>query len=163
MMDTLCVTGHRPNKLFGYNLSHPKWVKLKEIFKELLIQHECKEAISGMALGVDTIFALAVLELKESGNDIKLHVVIPCLNQSCKWRENDQKLHQSIVDKADKVTYVSSQPYSRECMQKRNEFMVDNSDGVIAVWDGSPGGTANCVLYAKKVKKPVLALKVIKE
>ena len=29
----ICVTGHRPNKLYGYNLSDIRWQKLKEQFK----------------------------------------------------------------------------------------------------------------------------------
>jgi uncharacterized phage-like protein YoqJ len=39
--------------------------------------------------------------------------------------------------------------------QKRNEWMVDHADEVVAVWDGTSSGTANCVAYAKKVGKPV--------
>lgn len=34
-------------------------------------------------------------------------------------------------------------------MQRRNEFMVDNADMVLAYHDGSEGGTKNCVDYAK--------------
>lgn len=36
--------------------------------------------------------------------------------------------------------------------------MVDNSDFVIAVWDGTKGGTANCVRYAKKLNKELVAI-----
>ena len=36
-------------------------------------------------------------------------------------------------------------------MPTRNEYMVDLADKIIAVWDGSNGGTANCVKYAEKV------------
>ena len=36
-----------------------------------------------------------------------------------------------------------------ECMQKRNEYMVDNSDYVVAVWDGGRRRTGNTVEYAK--------------
>lgn len=43
-------------------------------------------------------------------------------------------------------------------MQKRNEYMTDNSDIVIAVWDGSKGGTANCVRYAKKLNKEIIVI-----
>jgi len=43
-------------------------------------------------------------------------------------------------------------------MQKRNEWMVDHSDYVIAVWDGSKGGTGNCVKYAIKQEKEILQL-----
>ncbi|PAD70641.1 hypothetical protein CHH83_02225 [Bacillus sp. 7586-K] len=44
-------------------------------------------------------------------------------------------------------------------MQKRNEWMVDNSDYVIAVWDGTKGGTGNCVKYAQKQNKYITTIK----
>lgn len=44
-------------------------------------------------------------------------------------------------------------------MQKRNEYMVDLADRVIAVWDGSKGGTANCIKYAEKVGKEIIKIK----
>jgi uncharacterized phage-like protein YoqJ len=40
-------------------------------------------------------------------------------------------------------------------MQVRNEWMVDSSDGVVALWNGTAGGTANCVRYAEKVGRPI--------
>lgn len=40
-------------------------------------------------------------------------------------------------------------------MMKRNKYMVDNSDYVIAVWSGKPGGTGNTVRYAIKSRKEV--------
>ena len=49
----ICVTGHRPNKLYGYNLSDIRWQKLKEQFKTILVENDCTEAITGMALEVD--------------------------------------------------------------------------------------------------------------
>lgn len=63
----ICVTGHRPNKLYGYNLADVRWQNLKGLFKRILKENNCTEAITGMALGVDTVFALAVLELKDEG------------------------------------------------------------------------------------------------
>ena len=42
-------------------------------------------------------------------------------------------------------------------MQKRNRYMVDNSDIVIAVWDGTPGGTENTVRYAEKLGRKILS------
>jgi len=43
-------------------------------------------------------------------------------------------------------------------MQKRNDWMVDNSDAVIAIWNGAPGGTANTVEYARKSGRSALAI-----
>jgi nucleoside 2-deoxyribosyltransferase len=36
--------------------------------------------------------------------------------------------------------------------------MVDNCDTVVAVWNGTSGGTKNCIDYAKKQNKPVANL-----
>ena len=41
-------------------------------------------------------------------------------------------------------------------MQKRNIWMVDNADVLVAIWDGSSGGPKNTVEYTRKVKKPIL-------
>ncbi len=154
----ISVTGHRPNKLYGYNLKDLRWIKLKNEFKQLLKENECEVAISGMALGVDTVFALAVLELKDEDYPIKLHCAIPCKNHSCKWIKESRDLYDDILSKADIVKLVSEEEYRPWLMQKRNEYMVDLADKVIAVWDGSKGGTGNCVKYADKVGKEIIRI-----
>jgi uncharacterized phage-like protein YoqJ len=40
-------------------------------------------------------------------------------------------------------------------MQKRNEMMVDDCNLLLTLWDGSDGGTANCLGYARR-KRPDL-------
>lgn len=154
----ICVTGHRPDKLYGYKLSDSKYIKLKERFKELLIQNNCTEAITGMALGTDMIFAIAVLELKKQGCDIKLHCAIPCRNHSYKWTKDYQDLYNYILNKANIVKLITDEDYKPWLMQKRNEYMVDLADKVIAVWDGSKGGTYNCVKYAEKKGKEIIRI-----
>ena len=42
---------------------------------------------------------------------------------------------------------VSSR-YSSACMQRRDRYMVDHASLLIAVFDGSPGGTQYTVTYA---------------
>ena len=154
----ICVTGHRPNKLYGYDLNDPNWTKLKDKLKELLIENNCSEAISGMALGVDTIFALAVLELKNEGHNIKLHCAIPCRNHSKMWRMESVIIYNEILKQADTVKLVSDEEYRPWHMQRRNVYMVGLSDKVIAVWDGSSGGTGNCVKYAEKENKEIIRI-----
>ena len=72
------------------------------------------------------------------------------------WSEEAKKLYHKILDRAWKITYVSKEPYAAWLMQKRNEYMVDNCDLLIAVWDGTSGGTANCVKYAKATNKHII-------
>jgi hypothetical protein len=41
--------------------------------------------------------------------------------------------------------------------------MVDNSDAVIAVWDGTPGWILDSVDYAREKEKPVLVIDPVKQ
>lgn len=157
-MSIICVTGHRPDKIYGYDLLDNRYTILKDKLKQLLIDNECTEAISGMALGVDTIFAIAVLELRNEGYNIKLHCAIPCKNHSSQWNAKAIKLYEIIIKMADIVTLVTDEFYKPYLMQKRNEFMVNKSDKIIAVWNGSNGGTKNCIDYAIKQNKEIIKI-----
>lgn len=55
---------------------------------------------------------------------------------------------------------VCSGRYAPEKMQRRNEWMVDHCTEVVALWDGTPGGTANCLRYANQpaIERPVVNL-----
>jgi len=57
---------------------------------------------------------------------------------------------------------VHDGPYNSTCMQDRNEWMVDHCHALVAVWNGTGGGTANCVGYAKRVGKPIVMIDVNK-
>ena len=108
-------------------------------------------------MGVDTYAAKIVLNLKTQYPDITLECAIPCENQAEKWNERDRDVYYDLISKCDKETLLQ-QKYSSDCMQKRNEYMVDNSDYVFAVWNGKPSGTGNTVKYARKNNKMVFCL-----
>ncbi len=143
------VTGHRPEKLYGYDLTEPRWVKLKELFKKVLLKEKATAGVTGMALGTDQVFAMSVLELKEQGYDIKLVTILPFKEYSFKWPMESQILFKNILDKADRINYVcSSLQNVGYSLQKRNEALVDVASKLVCVWDGSPSGTKNCIEYA---------------
>lgn len=161
--NTCCFTGHRPDKLHGYNpFSEGNYKMLTEL-RGIIIDHiETKGVdtfITGMALGIDTWSAKLVLKLKEAYPHIKLIAAVPCANHSNRWKQESRDEWQTIIDKCDEVHYVSNEEYTHWCMQDRNKWMVDNSKHVIAVWDGTKGGTANCVNYALKQDKVIEVLK----
>lgn len=158
-MYTVAVTGHRPPKLWGYDLSDPHYEHLQKIFEQHLLNVHCTDAWTGMALGADTIFARAVLELRARCVDIKLHCAIPCLNHSSRWTRESQQEYDRILSVADEVSLVTRQPYAPQLMQIRNQYMVDHADEVLALWDGTSGGTGNCVQYAKSKHVPVTIIK----
>ena len=111
--------------------------------------------ISGMALGIDMICAEIVLELKKKYKNVMLECAIPCLNQEKKWSLTQQERYRKILHKADVVHYVSETEYTDTCMNDRNNYMVEQSDVVIAVWNGKPSGTGNTIKMAKNVGKKV--------
>ena len=45
--------------------------------------------------------------------------------------------------------------YTPDCLRKRNRYMVDHADIVLAVWNGSPSGTGQTVWFAQNSRKPV--------
>ena len=154
-MLTACVTGHRPADLFGYGLMDAKWLAVRSAIKKALLDNGVTELITGMALGVDQVAALAVLDLKDAGHAIKLHAAVPCRGHSYRWPEKSRMLYDAILSKCDQVALVSDQLYAPYLMQKRNEYMVDRSGLVIAVFKGTPGGTKNCVDYAIRKNKKI--------
>lgn len=103
-----------------------------------------------MALGIDMIAAEIVLKLKKKHPSIKLECAIPCLNQTSSWQKNSIKRYQEILSKADKITKVSDVNYFNGCMQKRNEYMLNKSSLLMAVFNGSAGGTKHTVDLAKR-------------
>lgn len=161
MVNIVCFTGHRPNKLKGYNPIDNKellW-KIHSVCVDLIENRNVTTFINGLALGIDIWSAKIVLKLKEKYPHIKLISAIPCRNQSCKWREEDRNLWQEVYDKSDEVVLVTNDDYKPYLMQVRNEWMVNKSDIVVAVWDGTKGGTGNCVNFAKKVEKEIIIIK----
>lgn len=154
-MRKIAVTGHRPNKLYGYNLKNEKWISLgfqmRNFLKDRLNMYNEIECITGMALGVDQLFGLVALKLKKENYNVKICSAIPCRGQELKWPNKDY--WQRIYDNADEIIYVHDGPYTNTCMQERNIFMVDRADEILAVWNGTSGGTKNCIDYAKKQNK----------
>lgn len=138
----ICATGHRPNKLGGYGENAHS--RLVSVAHEYLATLQPLAVISGMALGWDIAFAEAAHRLH-----IPVHAAIPFAGQESKWPAASRIAWQRLVDVCASVTVVSSGGYSAHKMQVRNEWMVDRANRVCALWDGSAGGTNNCLSYAR--------------
>ena len=72
--------------------------------------------------------------------------------------KKDVLRYEKILKRAD-CSVVLSEHYTQSCMFERNRYMVDNSDYVLAVWNGEKkGGTWYTIDYARKKNKPVEVL-----
>jgi uncharacterized phage-like protein YoqJ len=161
MPKTISFTGHRPSKLGGFTPNNPIAMKIKNQLEKqinLAISDGFTYFISGGALGVDQWAAEIIIRLKETNQNLKLIIAKPFPSQSKVWNDDAKSIFENICKKADSVVDVCDEPYAAWKLQKRNEWMVDHSDKVIAVWDGTVGGTANCVNYAKKKLKTIIQI-----
>ena len=159
---TCCFTGHRPQSLpFRLNEQDVRCVKLRALLLKLMTKLIKKDLvthfISGMALGIDQICAELVLELKEQHPNITLECAIPCEEQAVNWTEPQRDRYFGIIECCDKETMLQHH-YDEDCMMKRNCYMVDASQVILAVWNGKPSGTGNTVRYAQEQGKTVIVI-----
>lgn len=148
----VAFTGHRPDKLGGYDGS-PLQDRIRIVLKSLLAPLQPDVVISGMALGVDTIAADVAIEL-----GIPLIAAVPFEGQEGMWPVHSQQKYKNLLAKASEIVYCSEPGYAKWKMYHRNKWMVDHCTVLIAVWDGSEGGTKNCVDYAKKIGRSLLTI-----
>lgn len=137
---TCCVTGHR-------DLSEEQRARIDELLRKeilLAIEDGYTHFISELAAGADLLFAEIVNELKVS-YPITLEAAIPYPGRM----KTSDKTFQRLIRCCD-IVKVHAAAYFKGCYMRRNCYMVDQSQRVIAVCDGrSTGGTAATVRYAK--------------
>jgi uncharacterized phage-like protein YoqJ len=179
----VAFTGHRPDKLPGgyANQNHPGRLALQGEIKAALERAVAKfgathevVAITGGAQGIDTDAAREAHKL-----GLRFIVAAPFQNQSAAWPDDAKKRYAAMCKLANAevagflaagecdtdggVVNVSSGGWQSGAdnwkFTSRDEWMVDNSDALIAIYDGSnDGGTAKAYAYAKQKQHPVLRI-----
>lgn len=96
-----------------------------------------------------------MLFLLKNKYKIKLVGCAPFEDQSAKWSEEDKKIYRLMCSFCDERVVISKE-YTAGCMMKRNRYMVDNADVVLAYLKKSSGGTYNTVKYAVSEGKEVI-------
>jgi uncharacterized phage-like protein YoqJ len=145
------ATGHRPQKCGGF--SEAARMLLKQIALDWLTALKPRGAVSGMALGWDTAIVEACLHL-----GLPYVACIPFRGQESQWPSSSRMVYCDYLLKAANVIICSPGEYSAHKMQIRNERMIDmalqygpglNNSILLALWDGTSGGTENCLSYAQ--------------
>jgi len=140
-----CFTGHRPEKLSGLETKAIESLN-KEI--RIAVADGFQVFISGMARGVDLWAAEAILAMREEGTALQLICASPYPGFESRWSQKWQERYQWVMAQADLVCFISK-CYHRGCFQRRNEWMVNRSARVIAIYNGQSGETRNTIEYAK--------------
>lgn len=159
----MAFTGHRPNKLGnewdGSPLAGPVSMKIWNHFRSQFVELGIDCGISGLALGTDMIAADAILSA-----GIDLVVAVPFRGQEKLWTRANRVRYFHLINQASLIYVVDigrwvhyvqfmdlqDSPFSGRKMQARNEWMVRNSTILSAVYDGTSGGTQNCLIFARK-------------
>lgn len=142
----MALTGHRPARLkYSSYLETDDWRRIVDWLKDQIKALGVTDAYCGMAEGCDCIYALAVIELKKEAYTINLHCVLPCDNYQCNYY-----IYDYIKKYAD--TWISlSKEFYRGCDDARDQYMVDHSDKLFAIWDGiKAGGVYSTIRKAQK-------------
>ncbi len=146
--EVIAFAGHRPDKLGGWNPWHPVVGRVKSAIRGALVDLAPSMVISGMALGVDQWAAWESVEL-----GVPFTAALPCDDMDEAWPARSRTEFHRLLALAARVHVVSPGPYKPWKMQRRNEWMVDNSARLVTVHDGSAGGTLNCIRYAQSVSR----------
>lgn len=139
-----CFTGHRPEKLHSSErlvkaaLAREIWTAYQEGFRTFIV---------GMARGTDIWAGELILRLRSSHQDVHLICALPHPDFEKNWDTAWQTRYHVIRSQADYEITVC-ETACKSAYQRRNEWMVDHSAKVIAVYNGTKGGTRNTIEYA---------------
>jgi len=154
-MKTIAFTGHRPPKT-GLTYKDSLFNNSVKLFIQNLLNKELSKdkltVITGGALGIDQLAAWAALDAQSS----KQIIAEPFIGFNSKWPEKSIKQYEVLKKQSGaEIVTVCEPRYDPKKMQLRNQWMCDHADEVWAWWDGTSGGTKNCVQYAIGKGKPI--------
>ena len=130
--------------------------KLKEIIRDLAGRGATTFYFGG-ARGFDLLAAECVLALKREMPEVTLVACIPCGGQEKYYPEEDKKRYARALEESDEVV-ILSEKYYRGCMHRRNDYMAENADALIACCRKETGGTAYTVKKFRRKGKPVFGV-----
>lgn len=135
------ITGHRPARIKGREKEIEEWLRGQLADSK----DDIELAYSGMASGVDQIFARVAEELG-----------IPLV---CCYAFHHKSFHPqqlAIHEKAAEIRYVSDKR-SDDVYTIRDRYLVDRCDVMYAVFDGiKAGGVWDAIQYAESLGKEVV-------
>jgi Uncharacterized protein conserved in bacteria len=113
--------------------------------------------ISGVDLFLGQFIAEIVLELKRDYPEVTLECVIPCEELAANWTIAQRDRYFSIVERCDKETLLQHH-YSKDCIRKKKEYMVKQSNYVLVVWNGKSGSSGKLLSIARTLGKIVILI-----
>ena len=117
----------------------------------------CRTFMTGGAIGFDTLAAKEVIRFRMSHPDVRLVLILPCLNQDEKWTSYQRSSYNFTLGAADEVIYTSEE-YTNTCMAERNALLAERADMLIAYVGRLRSGAAQTVRMAERLGKKIYNL-----
>lgn len=141
----MVVTGYKQHELGIFDQKHPGIHYIKKALQreiESQIETGLEWVIISGQLGVEIWAAEVVMELQMEYPHLKYAVITPFLEQEKNWNEANQLKYEEILMHADYVAAVTKRPYEGPWQfTAKNKFLIQNSDGLLIVYDEEKGGT----------------------
>lgn len=159
---TCCFAGPQPQSLpFGLNEKSTSYLRLKQVLKEQVIYlietFQVTHFISGVDLGVGQYATEIVIDLKRDYPELTLECAIPYEKQAENWTVAQRERYFSIVEHCDKETLLQHH-YTKDYMKRQKEYLINQSNYLIAVWNGKSGYICNILSFARTLKKPMIVI-----
>lgn len=151
----VAVTGHRPERW----KTEDERRTVRKALRAMLDELRPTMLISGMCRGVD----LWAVEWCVSGMNTNtlLRAVYPFAGYDRLWDKRDRDHVRFLIGEAAAYNVLESEvtlPGNASptvCYHRRDRYVVDECQALLAVYDGGPGGTKYTVDYARKVGREI--------
>ncbi len=141
---TCAITGHRTvEKTLDEN-------QVKKALRTLICQG-VDTFYNGLAIGFDLLTAKLLLSLQEEYPHIKIYGCVPFYGQERYFGEEDRKLYKKVLSSCEEVIILDNE-YHRNSYFKRNDYMVEHADVLLAYCNSPNGGAAYTVRKFEKMK-----------
>lgn len=145
------ITGHRN---IG-NAESQAWVR--KAMDAQVKQLQISKGLTSLAIGADQLFAELLIT-----HNIPYSAVIPCKNYESTFDGQDLQAYRHLLKKAANMHEMAFSEPADEAFWSAGQYIVDQSDLLIAIWDGQPakglGGTGDAVEYALTSKVPIVQI-----
>lgn len=118
----------------------------------LYLKYQPEKILSGGAIGFDQVGMTVALDLQ-----IPYDLYAPFDGQERRWHIKDQEHYRYFCDRAAQVVIVSNGGFDYWKLHARNQRLVEDSNLMIAFFDGiEKGGTYHALKYAEKLKRKII-------
>jgi len=137
---SVMVSGHRV-----LPAGSAPWVQdqIDAVVAQLNSKYGMRHALTGMALGVDQMFARTALRI-----GIRVDAYIPGKDQALRWPDEEREAYEQLLARSSKIeTATSVQPYASFVtrLHLRNDMMIRNCNLAVLILDDRQSGGAYTV------------------